>query len=289
MAKDFALSYPVGGASAIPGAYLESARRDGAVVRTNAGVEQILVDEGRVAGVRLRGGEVIRAPQVVSTTSLRDTVFKLTGAEHFSPAFRERVAKIRGSQIAVQCKIGLRKPLVKAAVMIGATPMHFPPGLPDLALLERNFETFFEGKVPALTPIYCPVPTHFDPSLAPPGHQLLTACALAPTSDIPLQDDEDRWIAAMLAAMRQMVPGLDREMVFCDTFKVSFIENWIGKTGGAAVTTAQTMGQVGAARPGHKSEVAGLYFAGDCAGGRGVGTELAATSGMACADLILKN
>jgi len=123
--------------------------------------------------------------------------------------------------------------------------------------------------------------------LAPPGHQLLTACALAPTSDIPLQDGEDRWMNSLLNALRQMVPGMDRDMVFCDTFSVRFMENWLGKTGGAAVTTAQSIGQTGADRPGVCSEIPGLYFAGDCAGGRGVGTELAATSGMECADEIL--
>lgn len=287
MARDFALSYPKGGAAAIPGAYIRIAETYGAELRLRAGVKKIIIEKGCAAGVELESGEVVRARTIVSTTSLKDVVYRLTGAGHFSAAFRRRVDGLVGSQIAVQAKIGLRRPLVNAAVLIGGTPMAFPPGLPDIALLERNFETFFRGRVPEMTPIYCPIPTFFDPSLAPPGHQLLTACALAPTTDVPLSDGAERWTEAMMSALRQMVPGLEREAVFIDTFSVRFMEHWIGKSGGSAITTAQTMGQVGDKRPGVRSEIPGLYFAGCCAGGRGVGTELAATSGMECADAIL--
>lgn len=286
MARDMALSYPKGGAAAIPGAYIDIAKAHGAELRLRAGVKKIIVARGRVAGVALENGDVVRAPTVISTTSLKDTV-RLAGRTHFSAPFRKRVDGILGSQIAVQAKIGLRRPLIDAAVLIGATPMVYPPGQPDLAMLDRNFTTFFSGRVPEMTPIYCPIPTYFDRSLAPPGHQLLTACALAPTSDVPLKDAAGKWTEAMMSALRQMIPGLDREALFVDTFSVRFIENWLGKSGGSAVTTAQTMGQVGADRPGVRSEISGLWFAGDCAGGRGVGTELAAASGMECADAIL--
>jgi phytoene dehydrogenase-like protein len=289
MARDFALSYPMGGASAIPLAYIRGAERFGAQARTRARARRILIESGRVGGIVLTDGEVIRAPVVVSTTSLKDSVYRLTGPQHFSSDFRSRVDGLRGSQIAVQAKIALRRPLVNAAVLIGATPMHFGPQGPDIQLIDRNFGAFFSGRVPEVTPIYCPIPTYFDPSLAPPGHQLLTACALAPTTDISLEDEADKWRDAMMNALRQMVPGLDRETIFCDTFSVRYMERWLGKTGGAAVTTAQRIGQVGADRPCVDSEVPGLYFAGDCAGGRGVGTELAATSGMECADRILED
>jgi prolycopene isomerase len=287
MVFDAALSYPVGGASAIPTAYADVAREHGATVLTHAAASRIWLEAGRAAGVETRDGRRFRARAVIATTSLRDSVHTLVGAEHFSSAFKERVGALKNSQIAVQVKIGLRKPLVKAAVLIGGTPMAFPPGLPNLELLESTFATFFQGRIPTVTPVYCPIPTYFDPSLAPPGCQLLTACALAPTSDIALVDGHDRWVERLLEAMRLMVPGWEREKIFVDTFDVPFIEAWLGKSGGAAITTAQAVGQVGRDRPSVESEIPGLYFAGDCAGGRGVGTELAAASAMECADRVL--
>jgi prolycopene isomerase len=130
------------------------------------------------------------------------------------------------------------------------------------------------------------VPTNFDASLAPPGHQLLTACAVAPTSDVALSDPAPAWEEAMMRALRRVVPGLDEHTVFVDRFSVDFIEKWIGKEFGPAVSTAQTPDQVGKNRPSVVSPIPGLYFAGCNAGARGVGTELAAASAMECVDRI---
>ncbi len=90
----------------------------------------------------------------------------------------------------------------------------------------------------------------------------------------------------MMHALRRVVPGLDEHTVFVDRFSVDFIEKWIGKEFGPAVSTAQTPDQVGKKRPSVCSPIPGLYFAGCNAGARGVGTELAAASAMECADRI---
>jgi prolycopene isomerase len=91
----------------------------------------------------------------------------------------------------------------------------------------------------------------------------------------------------MLRTIRRVVPGLDEHAVFVDTFDVSFIESWIGKEFGPAVSTGQTPDQVGRRRPPVYTPVRGLYLAGCNAGARGVGTELAASSAMECVDRIL--
>ena len=152
---------------------------------------------------------------------------------------------------------------------------------------EDKFAKLERGEVPPVVPLYCPVPTNFDPSLAPPGHQLLTACAVAPTSDVPLRDGPHAWEDAMLRTIRRVVPRLDDHLLFVDRFSVTFIEKWIGKEFGPAVSTAQTPGQVGARRPTVWTPLRGLYLAGCNAGARGVGTELAAASAMECVDRIL--
>ena len=91
----------------------------------------------------------------------------------------------------------------------------------------------------------------------------------------------------MMDAIRGVVPGLDDHTLFVDRFSVAFIEKWIGKEFGPAVSTAQTPDQVGPRRPPVWTPVRGLYLAGCNAGARGVGTELAAASAMECVDRIL--
>ena len=131
-----------------------------------------------------------------------------------------------------------------------------------------------------------PVPTNFDPSLA----------ARAPAADglrggaddrVALTDPSAAWEEAMMRTLRRVVPGLDDAVLFVDRFGVEFIERWIGKDFGPAVSTAQTPDQVGARRPLVHTPVRGLYLAGCNAGARGVGTELAAASALECVDRIL--
>src|SRR5207249_1609729 len=92
---------------------------------------------------------------------------------------------------------------------------------------------------------------------------------------------------AMLRTLARVVPGLEENALFVDRFSVEFIEKWIGKEFGPAVSTGQTPAQVGARRPPVWTPLRGLYLAGCGAGGRGVGTELAAASALECVDRIL--
>lgn len=288
MVSDNWLSYPLGGASAIPEKYCAIARSMGAEIRTGSGVKRIVVKNGKAAGVELEDGTILPASIVVSTSSIRTTVLRLAGKEHFPSWYVDRALRLRGSQIAVQAKIALSKPLVSAGALVGGV------GDRDLGIfdlepqdLKTMFNSVLEGRIPPVVPFYCPVPSNFDPTLAPPGCQLLTVCALAPTSDVKLTDPGAAWEEAMLQTMRRVVPELDQHLMFVDRFSVGFIEHWIGKEFGPAVSTGQTPGQVGKNRPAVHSPVSGLYFAGCGAGGRGVGTELAASSALECVDRIM--
>ena len=287
MARDNALSYPKGGSIAIPETYVKLAKEKGAQVRLGTGAKRVLVRDGRVTGVELSDGTVLPASIVISTSSVRTTVSKLVGPEHFPETYAARAMAIRGSYIAVQAKIGLRKKLVASGCIVGGVG----DGV-DLARVKTNdmremFAHLTRGEVPPIVPFYCPVPTNFDPELAPPGHQLLTVCAVAPTSDVALTSPPAAWEEAMLRTIRRVVPGLDEHTVFIDTFSVDFIEKWIGKEFGPAVSTGQTPDQVGKKRVPVHTPVRGLYLAGCNAGARGVGTELAAASAMECVDRVL--
>jgi prolycopene isomerase len=237
--------------------------------------------------VELADGSSLPASLVVSTSSLRTTTLSLVGGEHFPADYVDRARKIRGSYIAVQAKIGLTKPLVRAGCIVGGVGENVDLSGVSASELRTMFSHVVDGRVPPIVPFYCPVPTNFDPGLAPPGHQLLTVCAVAPTTDVTLHDPPRAWEEAMLRTIRRVVPGLDEHVAFIDTFSVDFIERWIGKEFGPAVSTGQTPDQVGRRRPPVHTPVRGLYLAGCNAGARGVGTELAAASALECVDRVL--
>src|SRR5262249_50006941 len=151
----------------------------------------------------------VPADVVVSTSSLRTTVLRLVGEAHFPPDYVARAKSIKGSFIAVQAKIALNARLVEAGAIVGGVGDGIDLRHVSQADLVAMFQPWAPGEIPPLIPFYCPVPTNFDPDLAPPGHQLLTVCAVAPTSDVALKDPAQAWEEAMLHTIRRVVPRLD--------------------------------------------------------------------------------
>jgi prolycopene isomerase len=293
MARDNALSYPLGGSYAIPRTLCDAAARFGARIETRVGAAAI-APAAQGLRVATTDGRELRARAVISTTSLRELADGLCPPGSLPAAWSAKASATRGSYIAVQAKIALRRRREAAGCLVGSVSRD--PGFDPLAITMDDYRVMFAdieaGRVPKVVPIYCPIPTNFDAALGPPGTQLLTACMVAPTTDVQSgpggwADGEKVWIDAMLRAMEELVPGLRDDALFIDTMGVQAIASWIGKRGGPAVSTGQTPGQSGVRRPGVRTPLRGLYVAGDGAGARGVGTELACASGMECADAVL--
>lgn len=283
---EFSIGYPKGGAVAIPKTFLKGAESHGAELRLKAGVKKIDIKDNKVVGVILENGEKISATAVISTSNVNDTVEKLAGPEFFPNDYVDVVRELKPSWTAVQAKIAIDKPLIKAGSLIGGVPLKIPDGTFGKIVAEY-FEKGDIGQYPSTVPIYAPVPSNYDQNLAPKGCQLITVVGCAPILDVALDHDPQLWIDGMMEAIYQMVPGIKDHIIFCDTWSVKKLSKWIGKSNGSAITTAQTPNQVGFRRPPHETPVRGLYLAGDCAGpARGVGTELACQSGMDCADLV---
>lgn len=280
------LSYPKGGCSVIPETFLKGAKNHGAEVRMKAGVKKIEVEDGKIGNIILDSGDKIKARAVISTTSVYDTICNLVGEDYFPEPYVQKVKDIKPSWTAVQAKIAVKKKLLTAGSLIGGLPLKCDKKLAG-EYAQEVFKNAEVGKQGGLVPIYAPVPTNFDESLAPPGCQIITAVALAPTLDVEFQDDHDVWIDGMMKALYEMVPGLEDNILFNDTWSVPTLASWIGKSNGSAITTGQAVNQVRVQRPSHQTAVKGLYIAGDGAGmTRGVGTELACQSGVDCADLV---
>ncbi len=167
MARDNFLSYPLGGSVAIPRAYCAAAERFGARIVVRAGTQAI-----EAAGAHHRvvtdDGKEHLTRAVVSTTSLRDLV-RLAGPARFPAEYRARVGKLRGSYVAVQCKIALPRRRETAGALVGSVSRD--PSIDPWSLSLDDFRKIFQdvenGRVPKVLPIYCPIPTNFDPGRSP--------------------------------------------------------------------------------------------------------------------------
>src|SRR3989304_5133872 len=89
--------YPTGGGQVLPAHLVDVVRSHGGEVRTRAGGQRILVEDGVAAGGRLTPGEEFRAPVVVSNADLKRTFLEMMGEEPLSP---QTIAPVRRHRLA---------------------------------------------------------------------------------------------------------------------------------------------------------------------------------------------
>ena len=186
--------------------------------------------------------------------------------DEIAPEWASHAREIRPSGNAHQLKIGLSRRLVDEGCLIGG-----------LSVVERMVADIDAGRATDPMAFYVPVPTNFDPSLAPPGCQLLVASVYGPTCDEPV-DPPEVWRDRALRALAGVVPGLMEALLFAELTPIATVGAWMGKSSHAAICNGQRPGQVGRDRLPVRTPIPGLVLCGDGAGGRGIGLELAATS-----------
>ncbi|MEO1335596.1 MAG: FAD-dependent oxidoreductase, partial [Myxococcota bacterium] len=89
-------AYPVGGSSRIAESILPVIRAEGGEVYTSAGVDEIIIEKGRAVGVRLDGGEELRAPLVISDAGVANTFNRMLPDAHAAPV-RKQLASVEPS------------------------------------------------------------------------------------------------------------------------------------------------------------------------------------------------
>lgn len=89
--------YPMGGGGGIVKAMTNAIKKQGGVVRVEAPVKQILVENGTAYGVELKNGERLLAGTIVSNADPSITYLDLVGAEHLSKKLLKRLSETKYS------------------------------------------------------------------------------------------------------------------------------------------------------------------------------------------------
>ena len=281
---DYQLSYVEGGMDAYTTALLSRVPPRGDVV-VSARAACVRRSNG-VLVVATADGAEYSAPFVACNMAPAD-IAELVEPGALPVDWISRARGLRASGNAHQLKLALRRPLVDEGCLIGGISLEGLT-LRDLSidLMRRTVGDIEAGRVADPLSIYAPVPTNYDPSLAPDGGQIIVASVYGPTCDDPV-DGPDRWKDRALAAMASIIPNLHDELLFVEFVPVPGIGRWMGKRSRGAICNGQVPGQVGRDRLPVETPLSGLYVCGDGAGGHGIGMELAAVSGTEAADAII--
>ncbi len=168
-----------GGMGALTGAIAEAASGFGAQIRTSAGVEKVIVREGRATGVRLASGEEISAGVVVSNADPRTTFLELLVPRYLDASFVRHVQAIKYRGSAARIHLALRGlPEFTAIANADAAALRGPIQIaPSLDYIQKAFDCTKYGRCSEQPYLDTLIPSLSDPSLTPSGQHLMSITA----------------------------------------------------------------------------------------------------------------
>lgn len=205
-----------GGMGAITQAMAASAMEKGAVIRTDAAVEQILLDNGVVSGVRLMDGECIYAPVVAANTDPKRTFLTLLGEQHLPTEFARDIKAFRQESASLRMNLalsGLPNFAAFAGNELGPQHLSSITFIESAEHLNQAYRSATSG-VPADPPIIeAIIPSTLDDTLCDvPGHHVMSLLCKYMPYDLAGEEHwdsrKDAIVDAILGHVERFIPNL---------------------------------------------------------------------------------
>jgi len=263
-----------GGMGAITQAMAAAAREHGVEIRTAVPVDRIIVEQGRVLGVRLDGGEEIRACSVLANTDPKRTFLSLVGREHLDPGFAMDIERYRMGHASLRMNLALSSVPEFAALSAAEAETALGCGIymfPGRPTIEANYRAALAGRIPEEPYVNIVIPSALDDSLAPTGHHVMSLlCKYYPyhLADGATWDAIGPAIAdRILAKVERHIPNLQRITLARQVLTPRDLERVFGLTEGDIFHGRHDLDQIFSLRPHpkaarYRTPVAGLYLCG---------------------------
>ena len=267
-----AWGHAIGGMGAITQAMAASARAAGVHIRTDAGVDEVLVEDGRATGVRLDNGQTLRARCVVANVNPKLLYERLLQPSQVPAPTRERMANWRCGSGTFRMNVALSR-LPDFTALPGEGD-HLTAGIilaPSLDYMDRAYleaKAYGWSREPIVEML---IPSTLDDSLAPSGQHVASLFCqhVAPTlSDGRSWDDHREEVAdLMIATVERYAPGFASSVLGRQIKSPLDLERDFGLLGGDIFHGALSLNQLFSARPalgqaGYRGAIPGLYLCG---------------------------
>ncbi|MDQ5894489.1 MAG: hypothetical protein QG596_750 [Actinomycetota bacterium] len=286
-----------GGIGRVTEAMADAAREAGAEIRTEAEVDEILVEDGRATGVRLAGGEVITAGRVLSNADPKTTFLGLAPDGSLPDTFTASVKAYRCQGTSMKINLAVDK-LPVATNMPGEGVQPYHRGIMEvnqpLADMDRAQAEARAGK-PADDPhIEMCIPTVHDPSLAPEGHHVLTIDINSQPYELAegsWEDIAEEVADRAIAKLETYFPGLTESILHRQVLSPLGLERLLGIHGGHALHGDMAFDQLFTLRPvrgwsEYRTPIEGLWL---CGAGTHPGGGVTGANGRNCAREVLRD
>ena len=252
--------------------------RRGGTLHTRHEVKDIMVEEGKAMGVRLKSGETATAHIMVSNADATATFLSMIGDRFLPPGWLKRLKGMKPSFSYFIIYLGVEGHLDLSCSNNEVFPQYD---------LEEEYRFLEEGQIPPSPPYYLLAPSLVNPSHAPQGYSTVCLSYKAPYRLAGGWDSgaKETFGEQLIAQAEGLIPDLRSKIVLDVSASPLTIERMTGNRWGAAYGWAQIPRQAGIYRLNRVSPIEGLYLAGHwTAPGGGVAAAMA--SGQITADVI---
>src|SRR4051812_18129377 len=241
-----------GGAQSLVDALVSGIRATGGELIADNGAQRILLTDGRVSGVELADGSVVRAPVVVSAIDARRTFEELVGLDAVPTGFARKLQRLKPSLSAVTIYAATR--LDARALGAAHTTFLHPEWSAD-----HVHARVLEGRPGG---IWLSIPTLLDDSLAPAGEHLLIWTCMARTDAVPDDESREAYVDEVLAMSEAVLPGLRENLTHLESATPRTIARFGGAREGELYGWENSPMQAGTRRLHHRTPVEGLFLCG---------------------------
>jgi len=261
-----------GGMGAVSESIAGAFQAYGGELRTEAGVEQIIVKDGKATGVALENGEEISGRIVVSAMDVKRTFLTCMDKSDLPEAFYNRVNnfKIRGSSGKLNIALdGLPTfPALPEGSSLYHSDMHF---IDSLERMERAYDDWKDGTWSKDPYIDMVIPTLTDPTMAPPGKHFMSCFIQYCPHKLEGRDwtdpEREEFAKTVIDQIATYSPDFKDLILHYEIRTPQDIEDQIGITEGNIFHGELTMDQLLFNRPvpgyaQYRAPVAGLYMCG---------------------------
>ena len=271
--------YVEGGMGALSQAMARAAAGFGVEIRLNAEVAEILVEAGRACGVRLAGGEILRAGAVASNATAQVTFGELVPGTALPQTFRDAVDRIDYSSASMKINLAVSElpdfSCLPGKAEVGPQHRGTIHISPTLEYLERAYDDARRGQ-PSQEPVLeLTIPTSVDRTLAPDGHHIVQM--FVQYAPYRLAPELGGWDAAAPAfaqrcfdAVTLYAPNFRASVLHCQVLSPLDLERRFRLTGGNIFQGAMSLHQLFSLRPvpgwgDYRTPLRGLYLCGAAA------------------------
>ncbi len=287
--------YPLGGAFAIPRAFVRALKWAKGELFLETGVEKILIENGKAYGVKLENGETVLGTSIISNADPQVTFGKLVGLENISKKLNKKLSRVKYSTSALSLFFAVDLDLKELGFDSGNYWLYQHDDLDQIYKQGQTSHMIESKDTPAL---FMTITTLKDPSKKHSGHHTLEAFSFVSYEKFKDWEDEtpgdraweyqqlkEKLTEKMLVGLEKLVPGLREHVVFSDLGTPLSNKHYINSTDGNLYGIEKSKSQYGPFGFPLSTEIEGLYMCG--ASTLGFGVAGATNTGLDVAGKIL--